>query len=117
YKPLRRCALAGMVLLGLGFSQAMYAAPDSFLSETRRSQNEISVKGKVVSEDSPAGLPGVSIVIKGTTSGTVTDMDGTYELLVPDNNAVLVFSFVGYNQQEITVGNQTRIDITLLSDV
>lgn len=119
YKLLRKGALAGIFLMNLGFSGVLYAEEvvGSQMISTSKLQNEITVKGKVVSEDSPAGLPGVSIVVKGTTQGTVTDINGDYELTVSDNKAALVFSFVGYNQQEVTVGNQTQINITLLSDV
>lgn len=69
-----------------------------------------TVSGKVTDE-SGEGLPGVSIIIKGTTTGTTTDLDGNYSISVPDDNAVLVFSSVGMETQEITVGAQSRIDL------
>ena len=55
----------------------------------------LTVTGKVVSSDDGYGLPGVTIQVKGTSAGTVTDMDGNYKLAA-DNNGTLVFSFVGY---------------------
>ncbi|WP_430811910.1 MULTISPECIES: TonB-dependent receptor [unclassified Carboxylicivirga] len=58
-------------------------------------------------------LPGVSIVIKGTTSGSITDIDGNYTLEVPDNAEVLVFSFIGMKTQEIVIGAQTLINILM----
>ncbi len=70
----------------------------------------------LVSDESGAGLPGVSIVVKGTQQGTVTDADGQYALSVPDNDAVLIFSFVGYVSQEVTVGNRSSIEIRLEVD-
>ncbi|WP_221394175.1 TonB-dependent receptor [Dyadobacter sp. NIV53] len=73
-----------------------------------------TVKGKV-KDDQSTGLPGVSVVVKGTTSGTVTDGEGSYTVTVPAN-ATLVFSYIGYLTQEITVGNKSSVDVTLLSD-
>ncbi len=66
----------------------------------------------VVSDDKEP-LIGASILIKGTDSGTITDFDGSYSLKVPDDNAVLVFSYTGYAEQEITVGTRSTIDVTL----
>lgn len=78
---------------------------------------EITVSGTVVSSDNDEPLPGVSVVVKGTTSGTVTDVEGRYTLSVPDGSRVLVFSYVGYLSQEIAVGDRTRITVTLEPDV
>jgi TonB-linked SusC/RagA family outer membrane protein len=61
------------------------------------------------------GLAGVSVTLRGTTSGTTTDANGNFEISVPDANAVLVFSYVGYAAQEVTVGGRTTINITLQS--
>lgn len=52
------------------------------------------------------GLPGVTVLVKGTTTGTATDIDGKYSLNVPSNDAVLVFSFIGYKTVEQVVGNR-----------
>jgi TonB-linked SusC/RagA family outer membrane protein len=77
----------------------------------------ITVTGKVLSVEDNSGLPGVNIVVKGTTVGTVTDIEGNYSLEVPGENSVLVFSSVGYVSEEITVGSRTVIDFTLKADV
>ncbi|MEN8116049.1 MAG: SusC/RagA family TonB-linked outer membrane protein [Bacteroidota bacterium] len=77
---------------------------------------EITVTGKVTAEDE-GSLPGVTVVLMGTVKGAITDSDGNYNIVVPDQNAVLVFSFVGYESQSVTVGNQSTIDVTLVSDV
>jgi TonB-linked SusC/RagA family outer membrane protein len=75
------------------------------------------VTGRVTSKDD-VGLPGVSILVKGTTIGTSTDADGKYSLQVPDaENSVLVFSFIGFATQEVTVGSRGQIDLTLDEDV
>ena len=61
-------------------------------------------------------LPGVNVVVKGTSIGTVTDFNGRYSINVSDRDAVLVYSFVGYTTQEITVGNRTVIEVSLVED-
>ena len=75
-------------------------------------QASITIKG-IVKDESGETLPAVSIIIKGTSTGTSTDIDGKYSIQVPNQETVLVFSFVGYKNQEITVGKQTSINITL----
>lgn len=73
------------------------------------------VSGRVT-EDTGMGIPGVNILVKGTTQGTSTDADGKYSLNVPANST-LVFSFIGYVTQEVPVGTQSVVDVTLMSDV
>ncbi len=75
-----------------------------------------SVSGTVTSEEEGA-LPGVNILVKGTTLGTVTDIDGNYRINVDSENAVLVFSAVGYSSEEAAVGNQSTIDMLMLPDI
>ncbi len=76
-------------------------------------QAQATVSGVVVDDASGEGIPGVTIQIKGTTSGTITNFDGTYSLEVPNSEATLIFSFVGFKTQEILVGNASTIDVTL----
>ena len=77
---------------------------------------EVVVSGTLTDEnDMP--LPGVNIVVKGTTIGAITDMDGQYMITAPSADAVLVFSYVGYSTQEIPVGNQTTISLALAPDL
>jgi TonB-linked SusC/RagA family outer membrane protein len=66
-----------------------------------------------ITDESGSPMPGVNIQVEGTSFGTVTDMYGNYRLTVPSDNSVLLFSFVGYNTQRITVAGQTTIDISL----
>ena len=73
------------------------------------------VSGKVTDEKG-GGLPGVTVVVKGTTQGTNTDTDGNFRLTVPNANSVLVFSFVGYARQEIAVGSQASLTVSLVPD-
>jgi TonB-dependent SusC/RagA subfamily outer membrane receptor len=77
---------------------------------------ERSVSGKVKSSDDGSGIPGVNILEKGTTNGTVTDADGSFTISV-GANATLVFSFVGYATQEVAVGSQTSLDVSLAADI
>jgi len=77
----------------------------------------IRITGKVTGDDAPEGVPGVNVVIKGSMTGTVTDLEGNYALEVPDQNAILEFSSVGYVKQAIPVGNQTVINLELESEV
>ncbi|GAB3496410.1 TonB-dependent receptor [Spirosoma knui] len=76
------------------------------------------ITGTVKSETGE-GLPGVSVVVKNTTRGTSTDADGKYRLSIPDDNGsatTLVFSFVGYVNQEVAVGNRSSVDVQLAPD-
>ncbi len=70
-----------------------------------------------VSSDAEGTIPGVNIVIQGTTQGAVTDVDGNYSITVPGSDAVLVFSSIGYATQAIAVGSQTTLNVTLAEDV
>ncbi|HEY8938470.1 MAG TPA: SusC/RagA family TonB-linked outer membrane protein, partial [Cyclobacteriaceae bacterium] len=99
YENLRMC-LTMLLLLGASLAMA---------------QNK-TVRGKVTSSDDGSALPGVNIMEKGTSAGTVTDAQGSYSITVKDG-ATLVFSFIGYTTQEIPVENQSVIDVSLLTDV
>jgi len=74
-----------------------------------------TVSGTVTDENGE-GLPGVNVVIKGTTTGVTTDLNGDYQISVPDDETVLVFSSVGMETQEITVGARSVIDVQMSED-
>ena len=80
-----------------------------------------TVSGKVTSSEDGSSLPGVNVVLKGTTNGTVTDSEGKYSLSIPEmntsNGANLIFSFIGFESREIPVGSQTIIDVALKADI
>ncbi len=74
-----------------------------------------TVRGKVTDETG-AGLPGVNVLVKGTSQGTTTDADGQFTLNVSETNAVLVFSFVGYVPQEVVIGGRSNISVSMQVD-
>ncbi len=65
-----------------------------------------TVAGKVTSAEDGSAIPGVNIVVQGTTTGAVTDIDGNYELSVPADGEILVYSFIGLKTQEIEIGTR-----------
>lgn len=73
---------------------------------------EKSVAGRVTDENSEA-IPGVTVIVKGTTTGTITDFDGNFKIAVPSGNKVLVFSFVGFESQEVDVSNTNSVNLQL----
>jgi len=73
----------------------------------------LQINGKVVTEDDDSGLPGVSIMIKGTTVGSITDINGNYQINSPDQNGILVFSFIGMETQEVEIEGRQVINIVL----
>lgn len=77
----------------------------------------ITITGRVTSSEDNSGLPGVNVIVKGTTQGTVTDIEGNYVLEVPDQNSVVVFSSVGFLSEEVIPGSRTVIDLALTPDM
>lgn len=71
------------------------------------------ITGKVTDQKDGSGLPGVTVQVKGATTGTVTSSDGSYKLNVDGPDAVLTFSFIGYNDQQVAVGNQSTVNVPL----
>ncbi len=87
----------------------------SFLACSAYAQDRV-VRGKVTSPDDNAGLPGVSVFVKGTDKGAVTDANGTYQVSVSPQENVLVFSFIGYITVEANIDNREVINIVLQED-
>lgn len=75
-----------------------------------------SIEG-VVNDDENTPLPGVNVLVKGTTTGTITDVDGNYKISVSENAEILVFSYVGYLPEEVSIGNQNTINVQLTPDI
>jgi TonB-linked SusC/RagA family outer membrane protein len=76
---------------------------------------DITVTGKI-SDEAGESLPGVNILLKGSTAGTATDMSGSYSINVPNDQATLVISSIGFKSQEVAVGSRTKIDVVLATD-
>ena len=89
----------------------------SFLFVLGTAWAQRTVSGIVTSDDGSGGIPGVNVILKGTTSGTTTDLDGNYRLSVPEEGGTLEFSFIGLSPQEIMIGSRSVIDITMSEDV
>ncbi len=87
-----------------------------FLSSSCLLAQEREMSGTITSSDEGLPLPGVSILIIGTASGTITDAEGNYKLSLPAG-ATLRFSYIGYTSQEIAIGNQSVIDVLMVPDV
>nr|WKN38305.1 SusC/RagA family TonB-linked outer membrane protein [Tunicatimonas sp. TK19036] len=98
---LRRCIFSGFFFLML--STAGWA-------------QQRTVSGTVSDVESGEALPGVNVILKGTTEGTVTDVQGSYQLSVPADGGTLVFSFIGLTSKEVEIGNQSTIDVTMEED-
>ncbi len=81
-----------------------------------QAQDTKTVRGKVTTFSDGSGLPGVTIRVKGTSNGATTDFNGNYQLNVQED-ATLVFSFVGFTTEEVLVGNQTEINVELVEDI
>jgi len=109
-KPLPWLSVARFVLLGfwLQCSVTSIAWADDI---------PVTVSGTVTSQASGETLPGVTIVIKGSSTGTTTDLDGKYVIDVPNSNDILVFSSIGYLSQEVSVNNRSIINIALEEDI
>lgn len=103
------CAYFILLSASAGYPLSSYAGTSLSIVQ----QNERTITGTIT--DASGALIGVSVVVKGTTNGTVTDMDGKYSLKVPAN-AILQFSYIGYNPQEIAVRDQKVIDLKMTED-
>lgn len=115
-KRLRPDKLMMMLIVLVSFSSALPSLAMREVSPVfKTALQEIVVTGKVT-DDSDSPLPGVNVLVRGTTIGTVTDAEGAFSISVPDANSILVFSFIGYVTQEINVAGQSTINVQLASD-
>ena len=105
--------LALILLLG----SSPFASVEARASAPEPAPVAVTISGTVTSQIDNEPVPGVSVIEKGTTNGTVTDLDGGYSLTVSGPEATMVFSFVGFVTQEVIVGQQATIDVALSEDV
>lgn len=90
---------------------------DNLVVITSKSMQQKKITGKVTDAQSGEALPGVNISIEGMNTGTTTGIDGSFSLDVPNENVVLIFSFIGYNPERVEVAGQTVLDIQLVPDI
>ena len=76
-----------------------------------------TVSGTVSSSEDESAVPGVNVVVKGTAIGTISDIDGKYSIMVPSDESILVFSYIGLGTQEIVVGVRSLIDVKMIVDM
>lgn len=88
-----------------------------FISVGMNYAQSITVTGTVTDGSSGTGLPGVNVLEKGTTNGTITDLEGNYTINVSSQTSILEFSFIGYLTETITVNDQTQVNVTLAEDI
>jgi TonB-linked SusC/RagA family outer membrane protein len=112
---IRKVSRIPLVYLACGLILSICPRAATVASELIRIDR--SIEGKITDAVSAEGLPGVNVLVKGTSLGTVSDASGNYKLSIPDGSDVtLVFSFVGYVSQEIQPGTRTSLDVTLVTD-
>ncbi|GAB2529330.1 SusC/RagA family TonB-linked outer membrane protein [Rufibacter soli] len=75
-----------------------------------------TVTGRVTDTTTGEGMPGVTVLLKGSTTAAPTDVNGSYSISVPASGGTLVFSFIGYSNQEIAIGNQSTVNVRLATD-
>jgi TonB-dependent starch-binding outer membrane protein SusC len=117
------CFLPGVMLARIATGNAYgYLSPPAdragnvFVSPALKDMQDVAITGKVTEADGQ-GIPGVNILLKGTSIGTTSDANGDYTLTVSNGSGTLVFSFIGYTSQEVPIDNRTSISITLEADV
>jgi len=98
-------------ILLLCFTAVFALASSELLAQER------TVSGRVTSTEDGTALPGVNVILKGTTTGTGTDADGRYSIAVPSTGGTLVFTFIGLKSQEVEVGAKTTVDVSLEQEV
>ncbi|MBT1697576.1 TonB-dependent receptor [Fulvivirgaceae bacterium PWU4] len=117
-KKLIRHAAFGMIVQCVVFASVFASGVKTInMNRSAAPLQEVTVTGRVTSSEDGATLPGVNVLVKGTSRGTTTDADGKYTIQVSDANAVLVFSFIGYASQEVEVAARSVIDVSMVTDV
>ena len=106
--------LALMLSMGLNLTAAGFGADKPVYTDDPQ---QVTIKGTVTDASNGSALPGVNIVVKGTTIGTMSDVSGNYTLQVPSATATLQFSFIGYITQDIVLTGNTTVNVALTSNV
>jgi TonB-dependent starch-binding outer membrane protein SusC len=106
------CWLIVVASIGMHKLQAQVLA-----KETEKKTLIVRTITGTVTDENQAGLPGVSVSLENTTIGTSTDTRGMYQLEVPDEGGTLIFSFIGYNSEKVSIGSQSQINVTMVPDI
>ena len=123
-KPVKKSVAAPDYTTSISTTPLLYNFPSApttayladRLAALKENDAAITITGKVRDENGN-DFPGVNVIVKGSSVGTSTDIKGRYSLEVPNESAVLVFSFIGYSTQEVAVGSRTTVDVAMAPDV
>jgi TonB-linked SusC/RagA family outer membrane protein len=115
HRTLKRLSYRACLLLMIGVFVSMSPAFSGTGEMTSVTQQQVTITG-TITDEAGEPIPGVNVVVKGTSIGTVTDIDGKYSIDVPNNDAVLIFSFIGYIKEEQPVGNRRQINVAMKED-
>ncbi len=105
----------GCITMAVCISTPTYTAAWAMPKPLTQQTADVTVTGRVTDENG-SGLPGVTVMLQGTTRGTSSDASGNYSLAVPGGEGTLVFSFIGYRTQEVPIGNRSSINVSLTPD-
>jgi TonB-linked SusC/RagA family outer membrane protein len=115
FRKLLRTMKIVAVLLVCGLAVPAYSLTPGNLSAS--DQQQIRISGTITDASTGQSMPGVNVVVKGTTVGSIADASGKYSFSVPNTNVSLVFTFIGYVSQEIPLNGRTTLDVALTSEV
>jgi iron complex outermembrane receptor protein len=114
---LKRCSLNIMLMSALLLGSFSGEASVYLATVSEIDFQDTNIVSGVVTDENGNGLPGVSILIEGTSNGTITELDGSYRINVESNSGVLIFTFLGYEKREISVLNKSVIDVSMVPDI
>ena len=112
---LRKMSIVPVALVAMYLFACNNAPSSAGKAESQTSEETVTLTGTVMNQNGDP-LPGVAVTVKGASTGTVSNMNGNYQITVPDNDAVLQFIFVDYSISEVSVGEQRKIDVILSKD-
>lgn len=113
----RLCCIVGCLVFGVEQTHASAVANTAKELFTVKDNQDRTITGTITSSDDNSPLPGVNVIVKGTTNGTVTDFDGNYAITVSSSDSILEFSSIGFSTQEIAVGGNSTINVSLDPDL
>ena len=114
---LRYRIIDGQIILSLNDNASSPVFPQNENTVEIPQPVDKTIKGKVTDVEKGEGMAGVSVFVKGTQRGTTTDPEGNYSISIPNDADVLIFSFVGYEKQEVSIGGRININVSLKVDV